>query len=264
MASQNKLVTSALGRRAHRLSQAATAAVCGLLLAVVVAAPVASAASIERLVIEPDDAVERTGKTFGQWSAAWWQYVFSFSNSVSPFADNTGERCAVGQSGPVFFLVGTFTTSVSNGITLASAKREKCVIPAGKVLFFPVINNECSSVEPDPFGPFTDRRHLAACNHRFLDSARDLRVEIGGKRVDDLRDFRICETRLCFNSPIFDVVLPPDNILGVNAGPATSMSDGYYLMLRPLPVGKHSIHFHGFLPAANFAVDVTYAPLTVR
>jgi hypothetical protein len=226
---------------------------------------VAWAVSVESLVIEPEDAVARTGGTFGQWSAAWWRYVFSFSNSASPFADDTGQNCAVGQKGPVFFLVGTFTTSIDpNGVVLVSATRKNCTVPAGKAIFFPIINNECSSVEAPPFGPFTDRKLLAACNHQFMDSARDLRAEIDGVPVDDLDDFRVCKTSLCFNSPIFNVVLPPDNILGVPAGPATSMNDGFYVMLRPLRKGKHSIHFHGLIPAANFAVDVSYAPLTIN
>jgi hypothetical protein len=237
----------------------------GAILALILAAPIAAAATPDPRIIAPDDALAQTGKTYGEWSAAWWQYVFSFPNSTSPFADAKGVNCGIGQSGPVFFLVGTFTTSVDpNGVVLASATRKHCTVPAGRTLLFPVINNECSNVEPPPFGPFKNREHLADCNHQFLDTATDLHAEIDGVPVNDLQSFRVCQTKLCFNSPVFDVVLPPDNILSVAAGPAISMSDGFYLLVRPLPVGKHAIHFHGFLPAANFAVDVAYAPLTVE
>jgi hypothetical protein len=236
----------------------------GLILVFVIAAPTTFAA-VDSRVVDPANAAAQTGKTYGQWSAAWWEYVFSFRNPTSPFADKTGARCGDDQSGPVFFLVGTFTTSIDpNGVVLASATRSGCTVPAGKLLFFPLFNNECSSVEPPPFGPFTERKDLAACNHQFLDTVRDLQAEIDGVPVENLESFRVCQTKLCFNSPIFSVVLPPKNILGVPAGPAISMSDGFYLLLRPLPAGKHTIHFHGFGPAANFAVDVTYAPLTVQ
>jgi hypothetical protein len=254
---------STLGRAINR--QSGVVATIGAILALILAAPIAAAATPNPGIIAPNDALGQTGKTYGEWSAAWWQYVFSFTNPTSPFADTSGARCGVDQSGPVFFLVGTFTTSVDpTGVVLASATRRHCTVPAGTTLFFPVINNECSSVEPPPFGPFTDRKDLAACNHQFLDTATDLRAEIDGAPVQGLQDFRICQTRLCFNSPIFNVVLPAHNILGVPAGPATSMSDGYYLLVRPLPAGEHVVHFHGFLPAANFALDVTYAPLTVK
>ena len=115
---------------------------------------------------------------------------------------------------------------------------------------------ETGQAERPPLGGQPVRRLAAVRDHPP--------AEIDGVPVDDLDDFRVCRTSLCFNSPIFTVVLPPDNILGVPAGPATSMSDGFYVMLRPLRKGKHSIHFHGFIPAANFAVDVSYAPLTIN
>jgi hypothetical protein len=234
-------------------------------IAVITVAPTASAAGGDPRIIAPKDALQLTGKTYGEWSAAWWQYVFSFSNPTSPFADDSGARCGSGQSGSNFFLVGTFTTTVDpNGVFLASATRSHCTVPAGKTLLFPVFNNECSSVEAPPFGPFTERKDLAACNHQFIDTVTDLHAEIDGVAVQGLQDFRICKTNLCFNSPIFEVVLPARNILGVPAGPAVSMSDGFYLLLHPLSAGQHTIHFHGFGPAANFAVDVTYAPLTVQ
>src|SRR5437899_1087429 len=42
------------------------------------------------------------GKTYGEWSAAWWQWVLSIPKRDNPLADPTGEKCAVGQSGPVW------------------------------------------------------------------------------------------------------------------------------------------------------------------
>jgi hypothetical protein len=68
----------------------------------------------------------------GALSVAWWRFVMSKPVDANPLKDPTGAECAQGQSGPVFFLGGSFGAG--------AAVRDKCVVPAGKVLFFPVIN----------------------------------------------------------------------------------------------------------------------------
>ena len=36
------------------------------------------------------------------------------------------------------------------------------------------------------------------------------------------------------------------------------IDDGFYVMLKPLEVGHHTLRFRGQIPAVGFAVDVTY------
>lgn len=78
------------------------------------------------------------GKTYGAWSAAWWQYVEAQPVASNPLTDTTGADCRIAQSGPVFFLVG--------GSGETSITRDECTVPAGKALFFPLIN--AFDVEP--------------------------------------------------------------------------------------------------------------------
>jgi len=79
--------------------------------------------------------------------AAWWQYAFSipvhnpsnFSQFLNPLFDETRTDCAVGQANnPVFFLVGVFNIS-------GKATRT-CTVPAGKMLFFPILNVEADAL----------------------------------------------------------------------------------------------------------------------
>jgi hypothetical protein len=65
-------------------------------------------------------------------TAKWWQWALSIPVFENPLLDQTGEKCMVGQRGPVWFLVGNF----GGGDTTRS-----CSIPEGKRLFFPVINS---------------------------------------------------------------------------------------------------------------------------
>ncbi len=63
-------------------------------------------------------------------------------------------------------------------------------------------------------------------------------------------------------SPAFTITLPVGAVFGLSpAGTdAPNVSDGYWLMLPPLPAGKHTIHFKGVFtggPSSGTIVEVT-------
>ena len=166
-----------------------------------------------------------------------------------PVLDMTGANCGVGQSsGPVFFLAGAATTEPVT---------RTCTVPAGKVLFFPIINAECSTVEPPPFHG-DNAQELRTCVAAFVDGVEKstLEVTINRKKVRHLDRFRA-------QSPLFEFIMPAeDNFLGLpGVTSGSSVSDGYWLMVKPLSSGNHVIHFEGAFvagPGAGFSQDVTY------
>src|SRR5829696_6154711 len=47
-------------------------------------------------------------KSYGEWSAKWWQWFVPIPTNDNPAVDRTGEKCAVGQNDPnVWYLAGT-------------------------------------------------------------------------------------------------------------------------------------------------------------
>jgi hypothetical protein len=180
------------------------------------------------------------GKTYANWSAAWWQWALSIPADNHPLTDTAD--VSTGQKGAVWFLGGYF------GSTTAA---RHCTIPPGKALFFPILNVECSTVEPPPFFG-ADEEELRANAKAFVDPATDLFAEVDGVSIQNLDQYRT-------QSPLFSFDAPQPNVLGV-AGPiqGESVSDGYYLLIPPLPVGEHTIHFGGTFPQFNFTIDVTY------
>src|SRR5436305_13154485 len=64
------------------------------------------------------------GLSYPQWSAQWWQWVWSIPYSINPLVDTTGIDCAVNQSrtGPAWFLAGTLGFNATRN----------CTIPAGR------------------------------------------------------------------------------------------------------------------------------------
>jgi hypothetical protein len=232
-------------RTGSRRSFAAALIPC---LALLIAAPLVAAAASP--VLPPADAPTRTGKTYAEWSAAWWQYVFAVPASSNPNFDLTGIHCNVNQTANVFFLNGAPTTA---------AVTRTCTVPSTQPLFFPLINAECSNVESPPFFGANDAER-AACAASFIDgvgiSTLTATIDATTLRGRDLSGFR-------FSSPPFDFQMPAQNnflgLPGVTSG--RSASDGFWLMLEPLAPGSHTLHFeaafvHG--PGRGFSQNITY------
>jgi len=195
------------------------------------------------------------GRTYGEWSAAWWQWAFSLSVTDHPLFDTTGEDAGRGQSGAVWFLGGVFSES-------GTATRE-VMVPPGKFLFFPILNVEVSNALP-PISPPLSESELRAFAASYMDLATDMTCDLDGLPIEILPNHRVI-------SPPFDVTLPDDNLaqfLGLTAPPGTYgplYSDGVYLMLRPLSAGHHTLNFSGridYPPAGSgtedFSLDIHY------
>ena len=66
--------------------------------------------------------------------------------------DTTGEFASLGQSGPVWFLAGTFGSTVTRTVT----------IPAGKTLFFPILNTIWINIPELGDNPWSDAQRAYA------------------------------------------------------------------------------------------------------
>lgn len=184
------------------------------------------------------------GLTYGEWSAKWWQWAMSTPTKNNPVVDETGEKCAVGQNDPnVWFLAGT-----GGGEAVRA-----CTIPAGKAILIPVLNVECDYTSPD----LKTESDLRKCAKDDQDKATSLQATVDGTSIPDLKTYRV-------QSPLFNVTIPTENVLGLQPGTTQAVSDGYWVLLKPLPVGKHQINFSGSLAdftatgPLNFVSDAKY------
>jgi hypothetical protein len=201
------------------------------------------------------------GLTYGQWSTALWQWTFSQPVSQNPLFMNGDVDLSLGQpAGPVWFLGGIISLSPFGG----SANRTG-TIPAGKALFFPLIDVEWDN-GGTPFTTFTVSQ-LRAFAKAVIDGADDITCEIDGVPLLNLSNPLTTAYRVV--SPVFSYALPAtDNLaqfFGIDiwgtVGPA--VADGIYVMLAPLPVGRHTIHFTAGFSTSPFMQDITYN-LTVK
>lgn len=162
------------------------------------------------------------------WSIRWWQWAFSFERTRSPISDRTGQMCASRQSGNVWFLAGTYGTH---------RVVRTCTVPAGKTLFFPLINyvafrgddsdESCQSLQ--------DRAKV------LTDKPDALVLEVDGHRYASLEAHRLHTE--CFSL--------------VTGQPKDAAADGYFVAIRPLTKGRHELNFGGVLPSLAQAVTYT-------
>ena len=193
-------------------------------------------------VLPPQSAAY--GKSYAQWSAAWWQWLMSLPVDGHPGSDSPDFDVTDGQSGSVWFLTGPFGTS-----------ERHVTIPAGKSLFVGLVNVEASTLEEPPFYGATAEDQLAIANG-FADFITDLSFSLDGKAVKNIGDFRV-------TSPQFSFTAPSPWIFGATGGTGTSTGVGYFVMVAPLAVGTHTIHFTGAFkfsdaPEDYIGADVTY------
>jgi hypothetical protein len=180
------------------------------------------------------------------------QWALSIPTPVNPQLDNTAGNCVVGQSGSIWFLAGLFFGG--------TAVRD-CAVPAGTVLFFPVANRYefdnpgvCDQVGKIPVAD------MRARNAAFVQGVTEKSVKVDGQNVATPR----------IQSKVFAVAIPEVNVFDPFCSPnppgfpagiySPAVADGFYTILGPLGVGKHTVQIHAKNTAPDFKLelDVTY------
>jgi hypothetical protein len=159
------------------------------------------------------DPVE--GQSVGAWTAQWWRWAFN--QPIAPYLDPDGRLCELGQAGPVWFLAGT------NG---RFRPKRTCVIPEGKYLLVPVIN----------------MIYMHPPSNTSTSTCEDLQSNVAITN-DNLRS----AVALLDGEPLGDVQLRrvrSEGCFHLDAGDPTSQlaaADGFWLMIKPLPRGRHTL-----------------------
>ncbi len=180
-------------------------------------------------------------RTYANWTAEWWQWFISIPTEDNPINDPSGEKCGLGQQGPVWFLVG------SGGGT---AERE-CTIPAGRAILMPAINVVCSYAEYQSLRTEDD---LRACATSDQDLATQTAATLNGSSLQVHR----------IQSPVFNLTIPANNVFALPEGPTNAVSEGFWIFLKPLPPGQYTLHGQGMLvdptvtAPVNLVEDSTY------
>jgi hypothetical protein len=146
----------------------------------------------------------------------WWQWLLSIPKSVNPAIDSSGINAYINQPSDVIFLCQTLEAA-------KPTPYRKLVISRNKPIFMPIIN-WLSILHIDGE---TENELMKSAKER-MDVIADLEMTINDVSLKE--GLENCRAR----SPIFEIVFPHDNILGINEGPTLCYSDGYWIFLKPL------------------------------
>jgi hypothetical protein len=190
-------------------------------------------------VFEPDSNPYNVG--YSIWTVRWWNWCLSQPKFTNPVNDRKRtDRNAYNNQiySSVWFLAGT---------TDGNAERE-CFVPMVRAILCPIINFEISTAEEPDLN--TDEALLSRAKDE-IDKIENLNVIIDGTRLSDLKKFRV-------QSGVFDVNLPEDNIWDVKPGKTRAAADGYWIFLKPLPKGMHTLQFNGSCLAGTINIGTNY------
>jgi hypothetical protein len=219
------------------------------LLALGVATPVAFGQDEQQ---EDSTAYGQTGEL----AAAWLQWALSKPIPQNPMIGGDPDYSKAQCNGrPVsetpgeekwWFLAGTF------GGQPPEVERT-CTMPAGRWLFFPVVNALFIITEPGETEESGRRDANAFMENVLTDSDLSMSVWVDGKEVLQRAD-----------SPLVTVTVPENNVfdlfpdVNLEGGSYEGLSDGLWATVPPLSKGKHTIHFALRAPTVDFRQDNTY------
>ena len=194
---------------------------------------------------DPNNSIVRPqasyqGQSYGEWAAEWWQTMFSIPvvNGQHPLLNG---GAVTNGSGDLFLAAAPGTTATI-----------EVTVPNSTTIVVPVVNAECSTVEPEPFHGDTEPE-MRACANGHIDNTSGLSATIDAVAVSELQTYRT-------QSPLFEFTLPANNVLNQPAGTTAQAVDaGVYLVIKPLQRGTtHTIRVQGTFDELGVTIDTTF------
>ncbi|MFN8468338.1 MAG: hypothetical protein U0X20_22465 [Caldilineaceae bacterium] len=227
------------------------------LTAILVAGSVPTAALAADAVpnVAPFDPV-----VFGDLAAKSVQWMIAKPTGVSPLLDDTGQHCAQGQSGSIWFLAPP--------IWAHGPVTRTCPVLAGTRFFFPVFDCGYIGYQTDPNDTPAFARNSAHTCFETDTAGVTLSAKIDNVAftTQELRaGYRV--SALTSTTPVFAVTVPNDNYIKAVLDPSfnarvlcspagvcyPTATDGVYLLTDPLTPGEQTIQY-----SAPGWVEVTY------
>ncbi len=162
----------------------------------------------------------KDSKPFGipieEWLVKHTQWLFQTPYDVHPGGTYTPEKCSSSQSGPVWYL-----TLITEG-----NEQRTCTIPSDKAILLPILVGFCS--EWDSKGKTITECAKEGNEHGVISATVD------GKAIKDIKSYRT-------QSPIFNITVPENNVIGDTPGSGKGNTEGFFLFLEPLSPGNHTV-----------------------
>jgi len=180
--------------------------------------------------------------TFPYWVVKWFDWFLSLPNienvndesKAHPRDHYSPEKCSWNQNGssPVWMLSDG---PDKNDLSVLEAR--DCKVPAGKALLVQIVGSNCS-----PNEGYKNDQELLNCAAWILDQAR-FSASVDGKEVLNT-DKNLSDKEKIYTKPfITPLNYGKNNYYHDPEGKVRGAGAGYFLFVKPLPVGNHIIKY---------------------
>jgi hypothetical protein len=168
--------------------------------------------------------------TMAKWLERYWNWLASIPEDVHPRGDTTGKNCGTDQAGPVWYL--------DLPVERPMKQTRYCEIPEDKAIFVPVFVSECDQTVTsvhnyDELGNCAKEENKNA-NMKFHIDGKPL-LEINPTSEEHYSLYRTL-------SDLFNMTWIENNVVRAEPGPVEAVSDGYFVIVQPLPLGDHQMY----------------------
>ena len=206
-------------------------------------------------VLDPGSKVN--GKTIAEWTQDWWTWALHLPDDANAFEDLSGEFAGQGDVGRVFFVAAGAGSDQNPDDVVFSADRAFSV-PVNKPLLLPVLN-WLGSIPQDA----ADEAGLTTLVEETIRGwVVDLFVRIDGVPVEDLEAHFAVTDLFALGSLGEDTLGANEFGLPANTEISEAKAAGYWLVVRGLDLGEHTLEFGGSFDfdgdgVVDFTLDIT-------
>ena len=193
------------------------------------------------------------GKSITEWTVGWMQEFMTDDCAHNGWLNP--DNVLFHQSGPVYFMAGISSYGATANIT----------VPHGKAILFPLVNflndHPCpdQNFQPDPGQSMEDFLRDGSESFwgitDYMALIENLSVSVDGSPVSNMPDYLFI-TDLFYFTGNPDLATCFDGCITGESQPA--VAGGYYIMLKPLSKGTHTVHYHSEIPIWGAQQDATY------
>ena len=182
------------------------------------------------------------GVPFKEWTERWWQWFISIPKHHNPNMEGAqgvkyeAVDCSYLQdpASPVFFVPYVMKER-------GNPVEATCNIPEGKAIMVGIDNGWMDTGDPRTKG--ADANALASYVQETNTYPNEFDITLDGKPIPFTNEEKYRVLSDPFNITFPEVASPADAMWDEPPGTYMAVADGWYLMLKPLPPGEHTLHY---------------------
>ena len=178
------------------------------------------------------------GKPYEQWIQDWWRWNAAIpGDAETTFAGVKEDGCLINNEGPVAMLMDP---------AIGGVHHQNCEISSNQGILIPAWSALCSgAIKGYENASF---KHLSECARQYNLGKVTVNAWVDRKplaqvKAEDYKTINLINASELYSKG-FNITIPEDsNLAADNPGTHLGATHGWYIFLKPLPVGEHTVRY---------------------